>query len=107
MTDTPNPKKLSPEKVKELIKNWLELCKKCRQAELTMLQLLRHPQATIEQIDEVRKDYAKRCEDMQKRKAQLISLFQTSKLGEPYSNYRTTVMLEQTPFSYTQYKQTN
>ena len=95
-----NQKKLTEERTREILINWRNLCELSKRRELTLLELLRHPEATIEQIDEARKVYAQSYKQLKEAKYQLISAYQTGRLY--YNSFKYTMFLEQTTITLTQ-----
>ena len=96
---TPTPPKLtklSEQQTKEMLKNWRDLCELSKKRERTLLELLRHPEATIEQIDEARKLYAVSYKRLKETQQQLIAAYQT---GRIYNSFRITMFLDQTSIS--------
>ena len=81
---TPTAKKLSEQQTMEMLKNWKNLCDLSKKRERTLLQLLRHPDATIEQIDEARKVYATSYKRLWEAKQKLIQAEQHGKLTTSY-----------------------
>lgn len=90
--------KLSEQQTREMLKNWRDLCNLSKKREQTLLKLLRHPDATIEQIDKARKVYAVSYRQLQEAKQKLIAAYQT---GRIYNSFRYTMFLEQTTISLT------
>lgn len=77
---TPTAKKLSEQQTMEVLKNWRNLCDLSKKREQTLLQLLRHPDATIEQIDEARKVYAVSYKRLKETQRILIAASQAGKI---------------------------
>jgi hypothetical protein len=90
------PKKLSEEQTKNMLKNWRHLCELSRQRERTILQLLRHPDTTIEQIDEVRKVYAQAYKQLKEARQQLETAYET---GRIYKSFAITQYIHNLPIS--------
>lgn len=98
MTETTpaKPKKLNEERTKEMLKNWKHLCGLSRRREQTILQLLRHPDATVEQIDEVRKAYAQAYKQLKEARQQLETAYET---GRIYKSFAITEYIHRLPIS--------
>ena len=86
----------SERQTREMLKNWRNLCDLSKKREQLLLHLLRHPDATIEQIDEARKVYATAYKRLKETQQQLIAAYQT---GRIYNSFRYTMFLNQTSIS--------
>ena len=64
----------------EVLKKWRNLCDLSKKREQTLLQLLRHPDATIEQIDEARKVYSAAYKRITQMQQQLTAASQAGKI---------------------------
>ena len=74
----------SERQTREMLKNWRNLCDLSKKREQLLLHLLRHPDATIEQIDEARKVYATSYKRLWEAKQKLIQAEQHGKLATSY-----------------------
>ena len=82
---TPTPPKLtklSERQTWEVLRGWRNLCDLSKKREQLLLHLLRHPDATIEQIDEARKVYATAYKRLWEAEQKLIQLTQAKQHGK-------------------------
>lgn len=79
----------SERQTREMLKNWRNLCDLSKKREQLLLHLLRHPDATIEQIDEARKVYATAYKRLWEAKQKLIQLTQAEQHGKLTTSYMT------------------